>query len=144
MTDFTPIASTLGGVFIGSAAALLLLTNGRICGVSGICGGLIEGDVGWRWRAAFVAGLILPGLVVSRLRPELFAWEVDRSFATLVIAGLLVGYGTRLGSGCTSGHGICGLSRVSPRSIVAACTFFAAAIVTYLLTTYVLFPGGGL
>lgn len=144
MTHFTPIESTLGGLLIGSAAALLLLTNGRICGVSGICGGLLEGDVGWRWRAAFIAGLLLPGLIGSRLRPELFAWEIDRSFVTLAIAGLLVGYGTRLGSGCTSGHGICGLSRVSPRSLVAACTFFTAAITTHLLTTYVLFPGGGL
>ncbi len=142
MTHFTPIESTIGGLIIGLAAALLLFTDGRICGVSGIFGGLLEGEEGWRWRAGFVLGLIVPGLLVYLWQPQVFAFEVDRGLITLAIAGLLVGYGTRLGSGCTSGHGICGLSRLSVRSVVAACTFFAFAIGAHLLYAYVLFPGG--
>ncbi|MDB5959723.1 MAG: YeeE/YedE, partial [Massilia sp.] len=116
---FTPWASLAGGVLIGLAAALLLLFNGRIAGISGILGGLLEwprGDLAW--RIAFLLGLIGAPLVYSLLAP-LPAAQVDAGTATLVVAGLLVGIGTRYGGGCTSGHGVCGLSRRSPRSLMA-------------------------
>ncbi|MDB5960371.1 MAG: YeeE/YedE, partial [Massilia sp.] len=116
---FTPWASLAGGVLIGLAAALFLLFNGRIAGISGILGGLLEwprGDVAW--RLAFLLGLIGAPLVYSLLAP-LPAAHVDDGTATLVVAGLLVGIGTRYGGGCTSGHGVCGLSRRSPRSLMA-------------------------
>ncbi|MCA9695086.1 MAG: YeeE/YedE family protein, partial [Myxococcales bacterium] len=109
MEHFTPLASTLGGLLIGLAAALLLLTNGRIAGVSGIAGGLLtESTTRERgWRAMFVAGLLIGGLVSGLVAPTSIT-AADASTATLIAAGLLVGLGTRLGSGCTSGHGVCG------------------------------------
>jgi uncharacterized membrane protein YedE/YeeE len=127
---FTPWASLAGGALIGGAAALLVLFNGRIAGISGVLGGLLRparGDVGW--RVAFLAGLIAaPVLVAVFARvPEV---RIDASGALLVLAGLLVGVGTRYGAGCTSGHGVCGLSRLSPRSLVATLTFMAAGFGT--------------
>ncbi|ACY14888.1 YeeE/YedE family protein [Haliangium ochraceum] len=132
MTEFTPIASTLGGVLIGLSAALLLLSHGKIAGISGITGGLMHrpppGDIAW--RVAFVAGLVGTGALLGLLWPSAFHMTLQRSPALLVVAGLLVGFGTRLGNGCTSGHGVCGISRLSPRSMVATATFMATGALT--------------
>ena len=129
-THFTPWTSLGGGVLIGTAAALFALLNGRIAGISGIVGGLLlprPGDLGW--RAAFVAGMLLAPWAYLQVA-ALPAAEVAASQGTLVLAGLLVGVGTRLGAGCTSGHGVCGISRLSPRSIVATLSFMAAGFAT--------------
>jgi uncharacterized membrane protein YedE/YeeE len=125
---FTPWASLAGGILIGMAAAMLVLLNGRIAGISGIVGGLLvprRHETGW--RLAFVAGLLSAPLAMGfyPLTPR-----IDASFGLLVVAGLLVGIGTSYGSGCTSGHGVCGLSRLSPRSLVATVAFMGAGIVT--------------
>lgn len=131
MEHFTPLASLLGGALIGLAASLLLLADGRVAGISGIVGGLLAptgGDTAW--RALFVAGLLLGGLGLRLVDPALVRMDLDRSTLALVVAGLLVGFGTRLGNGCTSGHGVCGVSRGSARSIVATMTFMATGILT--------------
>jgi uncharacterized membrane protein YedE/YeeE len=128
--NFTPWASLAGGLLIGLSAALLVMFNGRIAGVSGILGGLLRpgvGDIGW--RIAFLLGLVLAPLAYAAVHP-LPVVQVDAGTGTLVAAGLLVGLGTRYGSGCTSGHGVCGLSRLSPRSLVATLAFMAAGFVT--------------
>ena len=124
--NFTPWNALAGGVLIGLAAAMFVLLNGRIAGISGILGGLLQfpkGDAGW--RVAFLLGLLIAPLVYGLFSP-LPAVRVDAGPATLIVAGLLVGIGTRYGSGCTSGHGVCGLSRWSPRSLVATAAFMAA------------------
>lgn len=129
-TYFTPWTSLAGGLLIGLAAALLLLFNGRIAGISGIVGGLfkpVRGDIAWRF--AFTAGLVIAPLVYALATP-LPQVHVEANYTVLLIAGLLVGIGTRYGSGCTSGHGICGLSRRSPRSIMATAAFMFAGFVT--------------
>jgi uncharacterized membrane protein YedE/YeeE len=139
MTDFTPLASTLGGVLIGAACALLLVTNGRLAGISGIVGPLVagraRGDQGWRW--AFFAGLLVGGVGLAWARPGLIGAS-PASLPTLAIAGLLVGLGTRLGSGCTSGHGVCGIAQLSARSIVATLTFMGTGIATVLVVRHLL------
>ncbi|MFN4282841.1 MAG: YeeE/YedE family protein [Alphaproteobacteria bacterium] len=127
---FTPGASLAGGALIGLAAALLLLLNGRVAGVSGILGGLLQRGADERWeRIAFIAGLLAGPALFA-----LLAWPpsivVAASPAVLIVAGLLVGYGTRLGSGCTSGHGICGVARLSPRSLAATGLFMLAGMAT--------------
>ncbi|MEO7464770.1 MAG: YeeE/YedE family protein, partial [Nitrosospira sp.] len=122
-SQFTPWSALAGGAVIGMAIALLVLLNGRIAGISGIVGGLFrmqKGDMDW--RVAFIAGLIAAPLV-WQLFASLPTVRIDGSYAVMAIAGLLVGIGTRYGSGCTSGHGVCGLSRGSPRSIVATLVF---------------------
>ena len=127
---FTPGSSLLGGVLIGVAAAMFALLNGRIAGISGVLGGLLKparGDVGW--RAAFIAGLV-GAPVLYALFSEVPAVQIDASYGALVAAGLLVGIGTRYGSGCTSGHGVCGLSRLSLRSLAATATFMGAGFLT--------------
>jgi hypothetical protein len=127
---FTPWAALAGGILIGLAAAMLVLMNGRIAGISGILGGLLApriGDIGW--RAAFVLGLVLAPLAYG-LVAALPARQVDAGYPALVVAGLLVGVGTRYGSGCTSGHGVCGLSRLSPRSLAATLAFMGAGFAT--------------
>lgn len=127
---FTPWASLAGGIILGLAAALFVLLNGRVLGISGILGGLVKpqaGDAGW--RIAFVAGLIAAP-VVWRLFAPLPVPNVEAGLPVLVIAGLLVGWGTRYGSGCTSGHGVCGLARLSPRSLAATLAFMAAGFAT--------------
>lgn len=132
---FTPGASTLGGMLIGVSAALLLLGTGQIAGVTGILGGALQGGAaaGDRaWRLCFLAGLIGGGAILSQLSPEAFADNLRRSQPTLVVAGLLVGFGTRLGNGCTSGHGVCGVGRFSKRSLVATLVFVATGMVTVL------------
>ena len=133
-THFTPLTALSGGLLIGLSATVLLLFNGRIAGISGIVGGLLQrykaGD--FAWRVAFVLGLVLaPALY--RVFGELPESRIDAGSATLVLAGLLVGFGSRLGSGCTSGHGVCGLSRRSPRSMVATATFMATGFITVYL-----------
>ncbi len=126
--NFTPGLSLLGGILIGVASALFVLANGRIAGISGILGGLLRpaaGDV--RWRLAFLLGLIVAPALVYQFMPYQ-APTIDADTGTLLAAGLLVGVGTRYGGGCTSGHGVCGLSRLSPRSLVATLAFMAAGV----------------
>lgn len=131
---FTPWASLAGGMLIGLAAALLILFNGRIAGISGILGGLLrprQGDLGW--RIAFLAGLVGTPLL-WQLWQVLPPVQIEAGTLALTVAGLLVGVGVRYGAGCTSGHGVCGLSRLSPRSLAATCVFMAAGFLTvYLL-----------
>lgn len=138
MENFTPLASSIGGVVIGLGAALMLFGLGRIAGISGVFGGLLvrkAGDV--LWRLAFVLGLVLGGVLMFQLAPEMFAVAIDRSLLTIVIAGSLVGFGTRMGSGCTSGHGVCGISRLSPRSIVATVAFMLTGALTVFFALHV-------
>ena len=142
MENFTPLSGAIGGALIGLAAALLLALNGRIAGISGIVGGLLPpraGDMGW--RLFFVAGLALGALVVRVFTGEPLAAPAGSSSFMLVLGGLLVGFGSRLGSGCTSGHGICGLARFSPRSMVAVATFMGSAMITVFVLRHLL--GGG-
>ncbi|MEY4580698.1 MAG: hypothetical protein RL701_5401 [Pseudomonadota bacterium] len=135
MHNFTPITAVLGGGFIGIAASLLLIGNGRIAGISGILGGLLAPVRGDRlWRVLFLLGLVACGAVASLIAPERIG-AAPRSLPVLVIAGLLVGSGTRLSGGCTSGHGVCGISRLSPRSLVATVTFMAAGLATVKVFT---------
>ena len=127
---FTPWASLAGGVLLGLASVLFILLNGRVLGISGILGGLIKpraGDAGW--RVAFVAGLLVAPTVWALFAPPVVP-RIEAGWAVLVVAGLLVGWGTRYGSGCTSGHGVCGLSRRSPRSLVATLCFMGAGFAT--------------
>ena len=135
---FTPWTSLAGGVLSGTAAAMLLLLNGKVAGISGIVGGLLRlgaGNIGW--RVAFIAGLVAAPLLYQLVTP-LPAVQIDADTGLLVAAGLLVGVGTRYGSGCTSGHGVCGLSRLSPRSLVATATFMAAGFVTVFIVRHLL------
>lgn len=135
--NFTPWASLAGGVLIGLAASLLILVNGRIAGISGIIGGLIKPrlhDIDW--RIAFIAGLVAAPLL-WQLFATLPNLQVDAGYGVLVIAGLIVGISTRYGSGCTSGHGVCGISRMSPRSIVATLSFIFAGFVTVYVVRHV-------
>jgi len=139
MANFTPLSAAIGGALIGLSAALLMLSTGRIAGISGIVGGLIGWNVPDRdWRIAFVVGLILAPLSGSLVGYAVAEPQMPASWAVIVIAGLLVGFGTRLGGGCTSGHGICGVARLSPRSLVATAVFMAVAIVVVAITRHVL------
>lgn len=134
LANFTPVASTAGGVLIGLAASGMLLLEGRVAGISGILGGLFSprpGDIGW--RIAFLTGLIVAGIVGAVLFPAAVAVEITRAPWMLVVAGLLVGFGTRLGNGCTSGHGVCGLSRMSPRSLASVVTFMSVGAVVAMV-----------
>jgi uncharacterized protein len=141
-TDFTPIASTLGGMLIGLAAALMLAFNGRIAGISGILGGFLEAGEGWSWRGLFLLGMILGGLGILSVAPAAVPGAAIDSLPLLIAAGLLVGFGTRLGGGCTSGHGVCGISRFSTRSVTATVIFMGAAFVTTGLLRHVFDVGG--
>ncbi|WP_374263844.1 YeeE/YedE family protein [Zoogloea sp.] len=135
---FSPFTALVGGAMLALSAGLLLFFNGRIAGVSGIIGGLLRGpQTELRWRLAFVAGLLAAPLVF-RLFADLPAGRVDVGQAGLIAAGLLVGYGSRLGAGCTSGHGVCGLSRLSLRSLVATLTFMGAGFITVFVTRHLL------
>jgi len=131
MENFTPIASLIGGMLIGLSAATVLYFQGRIAGISGIVGGLLrprQSDTGW--RATFVLAMLLCGVVSAAMLPSAFEMRLERSVGALVFAGLLVGFGTRLAGGCTSGHGVCGLSRISKRSLVATLTFMTLGALT--------------
>ena len=133
---FTPWMSLAGGIVLGLASALFILVNGRILGISGILGGLlrpVKGDTGW--RLAFLAGMLAAPLLYFMVAGPTTP-RIDAGWATIVIAGLLVGVGTRYGSGCTSGHGVCGLSRLSPRSLVATLAFMGAGFVTVYLARH--------
>jgi len=141
LAHFTPWASLAGGVLIGLAAALFILFNGRVLGISGIVGGLLRpraGDLGW--RIALLAGLFAAPLVYRALAPAGFisAPRIEAGTALLVLAGLLVGLGTRYGAGCTSGHGVCGLARLSPRSLVATLAFMATGVATVFVIRHLL------
>ncbi|MCA9698171.1 MAG: YeeE/YedE family protein [Myxococcales bacterium] len=142
MTEFTPIASTLGGMIIGLSAALMLAYNGRIAGISGILGGFLEGSEGRSWRGMFLLGMLIGGLGLRLLAPQTLPGAAFDSLPLLIVAGLLVGFGTRLGGGCTSGHGICGISRLSTRSLAATAFFMGAAIATTYVLRHVLHFGG--
>lgn len=136
--NFTPWSSLAGGALIGLAATLLILLNGRIAGISGVLGGLLrpaKGDVAW--RVSFIAGLVIAPLLLQGVfkQPDI---EIDTGILTLIAAGLLVGIGTRYGSGCTSGHGVCGLSRRSPRSMVATAAFMASGFLTVFVIRHLL------
>ncbi|WP_303292629.1 YeeE/YedE family protein [Marinobacter sp. ST-43] len=137
-SQFTPGAALIGGLLIGLAAASFLLLNGRIAGISGILGGLLvpaRRDI--LWRVAFLAGLVgTPSLWL--LFSELPPIQVDAGYPALILAGLLVGIGTRYGSGCTSGHGVCGLSRLSPRSLVATLSFMATGFLTVFVIRHLM------
>jgi uncharacterized membrane protein YedE/YeeE len=142
LSAFTPWSSTLGGLLIGLASAGVLVAQGRVAGVSGICGQLlspVRGDSAW--RAGFLAGLVVVGAVGSWQFPTAFSLSGLPSLPLIMLAGLLVGFGTRLGNGCTSGHGVCGISRMSPRSLVATATFMAVAAATVVMLLHVLAEG---
>jgi hypothetical protein len=139
MTDFTPIPALIGGALIGLSAALLMLLTGRIAGISGILGGSLAAGAGDRhWRLAFIAGLVAAPLIGALLRVPLPAPQMPENWLLIAAAGLLIGFGTRLGGGCTSGHGVCGIARLSTRSIVATATFMVTAIVAVFLIRHVL------
>jgi uncharacterized protein len=130
MAPFDPVAAAIGGALIGLSAILLMLLTGRIAGISGILGDLAGGDRAW--RIAFLAGLIAAPLALGLKAPAM------PSLAVVAVAGLLVGFGTRLGSGCTSGHGICGIARLSPRSLAATVTFVVVAMLVVAVTRHAL------
>jgi len=139
--NFTQWASLAGGILLGVASAFFILVKGRVLGISGILGGLMPpklGDAGW--RVAFLLGMLAAPLAYGLLAPEGFvqAPRIDAGFATVVAAGLLVGLGTRYASGCTSGHGVCGLSRLSPRSLVATLVFMGAGFAMVFVVRHVL------
>jgi uncharacterized membrane protein YedE/YeeE len=134
MENFTPVSALLGGALIGLGVVVLMFANGRIAGISGIVGGIVQPDgPEWRWRIGFVAGLVGGAALamVAGVAPETIA--VTGSLPLLIGGGLLVGFGTRLGSGCTSGHGVCGLARLSPRSLAATGIFMATGAATVFI-----------
>lgn len=138
-TEFTPWSGLAGGALIGLSTALLLLLAGKVSGISGIAAGLFtteRREVGW--RLLFIAGLILGALAWPLLLGRQIPVDMQAGLPVMALGGFLVGFGTRMGSGCTAGHGICGLSRLSRRSLVATLTFFAAAIVTVYVVRHVL------
>jgi uncharacterized membrane protein YedE/YeeE len=139
MANFTPVSAAIGGALIGLSAVLLMLLTGRVAGVSGIFGGCLGFGINDKgWRVAFIGGLILAPLIASWIGYEMPWPQMPASWIVIVAAGLLVGFGTRLGGGCTSGHGICGVARLSARSITATAIFMLTAIVVVALTRHVL------
>jgi uncharacterized protein len=139
MANFTPISAAIGGVLIGLSAVLLMMLNGRIAGITGVFAGLIDPTANDRaWRATFIAGLIAAPLSAVLLGLTLPLPQMPSSLTVIAVAGLLVGFGTRLSNGCTSGHGVSGIARLSPRSIAATAIFMAAAIIVVALTRHVL------
>ena len=134
MENFTPLSATVGGALIGLSAVLLMLMNGRIAGISGVFSGTVFGEAGEKtWRVLFVLGLVAGPVVYLLATGRLPAFELDAGWPLIIAGGLLVGFGTRLGSGCTSGHGVCGLSRLSPRSMVSVALFMGAGMATVAL-----------
>lgn len=134
MTEFEPIGPLVGGALMGLSAVILLLLSGRIAGMSGLFAGVLSpqrGDIAW--RVSFLAGLALGAVVMLRVLPSAFESTLVRSVGATVFAGVLVGFGTRLASGCTSGHGLCGIGRLSVRSVVATVTFIASGAVTVVV-----------
>jgi uncharacterized membrane protein YedE/YeeE len=139
MANFTPLSAAIGGALIGLASVLLMLLTGRIAGISGIFGGLLNlGGEDRGWRVAFIAGLILAPLISGGIGYAMAAPQLPASWTVIIAAGLLVGFGTRLGGGCTSGHGICGIARLSSRSIAATAIFMLTAIATVAVTRHLM------
>ena len=139
MANFTPVSAAIGGALIGLSAVMLMLLTGRIAGISGIFGGLLNFDSEDRgWRIAFIAGLILAPLISGGIGYAMATPQLPASWTVIIAAGLLVGFGTRLGGGCTSGHGICGVARLSSRSIAATAIFMLTAIATVAVTRHVM------
>ena len=140
MTEFTPLASLLGGGLIGLSAVILMAFNGRIAGISGIVGAALPP---WKdmddlaWRIAFIVGLLIAPVLMQAVYGDI-QQTVSSNAPLMIVAGLLVGFGSVFGNGCTSGHGVCGLSRLSTRSLIATCTFMAVAIVTVALSRHVI------
>jgi uncharacterized membrane protein YedE/YeeE len=137
MANFTPVSAAIGGALIGLSAALLMLLTGRIAGISGIFGGCLGFGIHDKaWRSAFIAGLILAPLTASWVGYAMPSPQMPANWVIIIAAGLLVGFGSRLGGGCTSGHGICGIARISPRSIVATAVFMAVAVATVAIARH--------
>jgi len=139
MSNFTPFASLAGGILIGLSAAAMMLFNGKVAGISGILAGIlrpVKSDTSW--RLCFVGGLLTGGLILKVLLPQAFEFGTVRSIGALAIAGLLVGAGTRLANGCTSGHGVCGVARLSARSMVATAIFMATGAAVVYVVNHVL------
>ena len=138
MDNFTPVSALIGGGLIGLAAAALLLFNGRIAGISGIVGDLLGPSAAeWGWRVAFLLGLVAGPLVYQAVAGGTLTVTIDAQLPILIIGGFLVGFGTNFGSGCTSGHGVCGIARLSPRSIVATAVFMSAGMITVYVMRHV-------
>jgi len=139
MTEFTPVTSLLGGSLIGLAAVLLMALHGRVMGVTGILSGILPPIASdWAWRAAFLVGAILAPALIIALTSRAIAFDTPLSLGAQIVGGLVVGIGAALGSGCTSGHGVCGLARFSPRSLAATITFMATALVTVFVIRHML------
>jgi uncharacterized protein len=139
MAAFDPLSALIGGALIGLAAALTMLLTGRIAGISGICGGLLSGPANDRpWRIALLAGLIAAPLISGAFGRPLPLPDMPASWAVVIAGGLLVGFGTRMAGGCTSGHGVCGIARISPRSIAATLIFMGVAVVVVAVTRHVI------
>jgi uncharacterized membrane protein YedE/YeeE len=139
MHNFTPVAALIGGILIGLSASAMLLLEGKIAGISGICAGVLnpaKDDIGW--KVSFIAGLLAGGVLLRIFLPSAFDFGIIRPYGMLMVAGVLVGFGTRLGNGCTSGHGVCGISRLSPRSIVATLTFIASGAITVYVVDHLM------
>ncbi|TDJ65092.1 MAG: YeeE/YedE family protein [Proteobacteria bacterium] len=138
MENFTPLSALIGGALIGGAATLLLILNGRIAGIAGILGGLLPAEKGdATWRLLFLAGLVIGAFVYAALSGGA-PLVIDATVPMLIAGGLITGFGARLGGGCTSGHGVCGLGRLSARSLAATCVFMAATFVTVLVVRHVI------
>jgi uncharacterized membrane protein YedE/YeeE len=139
MSQFTPLSAAIGGALIGLAATLLMLLTGRIAGVAGIFAGLVLPRANeWGWRLAFLAGLVLAPLAAGLAGQPMAPPQLPANWGVIIAAGLLVGFGTRLGSGCTSGHGICGIARLSARSLVATTVFVATAAAVVAISRHVI------
>jgi len=140
MTEFTPLSALLGGTILGVSALLLLFLNGRIAGISSILSDSFKSlakKPQWQWQWSFILGLILSPLVLTAFNYQITT-QIDLSWPAIIIGGFLVGIGTHLGSGCTSGHGICGIGRLSPRSMVATCVFMIVAIIVVFISKHLL------
>lgn len=140
MTEFTPIQSLAGGALIGVAVVMLMALHGRIAGVSGIIGGLLPPNIAfdWQWRAAFLGGMVVAPLLYTLVLATQIPFASPSSYVALVVGGIMVGIGVTYGSGCTSGHGVCGLARFSIRSFAAVLTFMTTAAVTVFVTRHIL------
>jgi uncharacterized protein len=143
LTNFTPISAFIGGLLVGLSATAMLLFNGKVAGISGIFAGVLRPvKADSLWRTCFIGGLVVGGLILRGLLPNAFDFGILRSLGALTVAGLLVGFGTRLGNGCTSGHGVCGVARLSIRSIAATTTFMATGAAVVYVVNHLL--GGSL
>jgi uncharacterized protein len=136
MHNFTPLSGLLGGALIGLSAAMLMMLSGRLAGVSGILGGALTSSADRAWRVAFILGLIVAAIIAPLLGAPQPARLASSNLVLFAAAGLLVGFGSRMGNGCTSGHGVCGLARLSMRSIVATLVFMGVAVITVALVRH--------